>query len=107
MSEIIASGIVQKHMMILVQGSSAQMLKKSSVGPFEMAASITATKYDFTPKNEERKPNNGKPPISVSARETLRKKKEEESKKKFDEIKNATKAAYIQIAMYFLYLGKI
>ena len=99
MNEILASDIVQKHMIMLIKASCAPV-KKSTVGPFELQATATAASEGKRTKDKRSLVIKVAP---MSARESLRQKKEAENKKKFEEIKLATKAAHIQIAMYDSY----
>lgn len=106
MSEVLTVGIVQKHMTVMIQTNCA--LPKRAAGPFEIVASATAQRRESLPEKlrpsvealEKRAKESAR---VLTAKESLRQRKEEASRKKFEEIKQATVAAHIQIAMYHVF----
>ncbi len=111
MSEILCSGIVQKHMTMLVQANLLSDPAPRKAGPFEVVATATAAAAACSSvavsvpphkKEEEKKQEPPLPKPMVSARESLKQRKEAENKKKFEEIARATKVAHLQIAMFDL-----
>jgi len=96
MSEILSAPLVQRYMTRLIQTNCAPPNRE---GPFELEASATALirrSESEVVKRFEPEEKKGK---VMTARESLKQRKEEETKKKFEEMKLATRAAHIQIAM--------
>ena len=105
-SEILSLPVMQKYMAVLIQNNDPIIAKKLIMpGPFEFEANATAQikKSGSANSAKPRKILAEEVKHPLSAKETIKKRREEEAQKKFEEIKIATKAAHVQIAMYFLF----